>query len=442
MTVSEVENDKDAVPSDDISSSDVLDLLIRVAALLFVNGQTTERTIRSVEDLAETFGRRANVFLHWGELHVHIAHMGRSTSSIVAASPTAVDMGRVAGAMRAISDAREEALTPVAVRTRVATVEQMPTVSITRFGIMAAAGAAALGVIFGAEHLLTLVVIAATAGVGACLRRAVGQATANAFAQPFCAALLAGIVGTIAAHLHLNVEQGLVVACPCMVLVPGPHLLNGTIDLMRARIAIGLARVVFASVIVVAICAGLLIGLSVGGMSLAAVMTSKPAPLVGDIVAAGVAVAAFGSFFSMPWRFLPIPVAIGMAAHASRWLVISTGLGGMVTGALVACLIVGTIVTPVSHQLRLPFGALAFASVVSLMPGVFLFQMASGLVAVAARGAVAPIDLLPEVVSNAMSAFLIILAMTIGVIVPKIFIDHFWRTEYSRRPPPQFDARA
>ncbi len=436
MTISELENDKDAVPSGDISSSDTLDLLIRVAAVLFVNGQTTERTIRSVEDLAEAFGLRASVFLHWGELHVHIGHMGHSLSSVVAASPTAVDMGKVAEAMRAISDARQGSMASVALRLRVAAVEQMPSVSITRFAIMAAAGAAALGVIFGAQHLLTLVVIAATAGVGACLRRAVGQATDNAFAQPFCAALLAGIVGTIVDHLHLNVEQGLVVACPCMVLVPGPHLLNGTMDLMRARIAIGFARIVFASVIVLAICTGLLIGLSLGGMSLSAVMTSKPAPLVGDVVAAGVAVAAYGSFFSMPWRFLPIPVVIGMAAHASRWLVISAGLGGVVTGALVACVIVGTIVTPLSQQLRLPFGALAFASVVSLMPGVFLFQMASGLVAVAARGAVAPINLLPEVVSNAVSAFLIILAMTVGVIVPKIFIDHFWQSEYSRRPAP------
>jgi uncharacterized membrane protein YjjP (DUF1212 family) len=433
MTISEVDNDKDADTSDDVSSSDILDLLIRVATLLFINGQTTERTIRSVEDLAEAFGRRATVFLHWGELQVHVVQRGRSLSDIVAANPTAVDMGKVAGAMSAISDARDGVLAPAEVRSRVAAVEQMPSVSIARFAIMAAVGAAALGVIFGATHLQTLLVIAATAGVGACLRRAVAHATDNAFAQPFCAALLAGIVGSITGHLHLAVNQGLVVACPCMVLVPGPHLLNGTIDLLRGRIAIGFARVAFASVIVLAICAGLLIGLSAGDIPLSAATASKPAPLIEDVVAAGVAVAAYGSFFSMPWRFLPIPIAIGMVAHASRWLVITAGRGGVVTGALVACLIVGTIVTPVSYRLRLPFAALAFASVVSLIPGVFLFQMASGLVAVAVRGAATPSELLPGVVSNAVSAFLIILAMTVGVIVPKMFIDHFWGTEHSRR---------
>jgi hypothetical protein len=40
-----------------------------------------------------------------------------------------------------------------------------------------------------------------------------------------------------------------------MVLVPGPHILNGAIDLARTRIALGIARLTYASVIVLLICA-------------------------------------------------------------------------------------------------------------------------------------------------------------------------------------------
>ena len=40
-------------------------------------------------------------------------------------------------------------------------------------------------------------------------------------------------------------------------------------------------------------------------------------------VAAGCAVAAFGTFFSMPWRLLPFPISVGMLAHAARWALIS-----------------------------------------------------------------------------------------------------------------------
>jgi uncharacterized membrane protein YjjB (DUF3815 family) len=41
--------------------------------------------------------------------------------------------------------------------------------------------------------------------------------------------------------------------------------------------------------------------------------------LVIDVIAAGCAVASFGTFFSMPWRLLALPIAVGMVAHAARW---------------------------------------------------------------------------------------------------------------------------
>jgi hypothetical protein len=38
-----------------------------------------------------------------------------------------------------------------------------------------------------------------------------------------------------------------------------------------------------------------------------------------DVIAAGVAVAAYSVFFSTPLHMLPWPVAVGMLAHALRW---------------------------------------------------------------------------------------------------------------------------
>jgi uncharacterized membrane protein YjjB (DUF3815 family) len=42
-------------------------------------------------------------------------------------------------------------------------------------------------------------------------------------------------------------------------------------------------------------------------------------PLGYDVIAAGIAVAVFGTFYAMPWQMLPIPILIGMLAHTFRW---------------------------------------------------------------------------------------------------------------------------
>jgi uncharacterized membrane protein YjjB (DUF3815 family) len=143
------------------------------------------------------------------------------------------------------------------------------------------------------------------------------------------------------------------------------------------------------------------------------------------VIAAGVAVAAYGTFFAMPWRMLPIPIVVGMLAHASRWGMISVAGASAEVGALVACLVVGIIITPVADRLRLPFAAFAFASVVSLIPGVFLFRMAGGFVDLVTLGEKASGDVLFNTIADGTTAALIILAMAFGLIIPKMCIEHF-----------------
>jgi uncharacterized membrane protein YjjP (DUF1212 family) len=411
--------------SQHLSSAGELALIAASAELLFANGQTTQRTVLEAERLAATLGLRATVVPRWGELVVRVADGTTVHNEIVTVEPAGVDMSKVTGTITVIDelcDGRTDANTA---RSALAAVSRRTPVSLARFASMAGAGAAALGVFYGATHLLSLVLIAFSAGAGACVRRWLAGITRNPFVQPFCASLLAGIVGAVAAQLHVSSVLRLVAVCPCMVLVPGPHVLNGTIDLVRAHVSLGAARLIFAGAIVLMICTGLLVGLSLGGVSLPVSAASSSVPLGYDVIAAGVAVAAYGTFFSMPWRTLPIPVLIGMFAHALRWVIIAAGASAQ-TGALVACLLVGTVVTPIATRLRLPFAAIAFASVVSLIPGVYLFRMAGGLVALASLGGGTPPDVLVGAIADGSSAVLITMAMTFGLIVPKMCIDHFW----------------
>jgi uncharacterized membrane protein YjjP (DUF1212 family) len=416
-------------------STEALELISSSARLLFGNGQTTERMMAATEQLGEALGFRASVFPRWGELVVRIEDDSGSRYDVVAAEPAGMDMRKVTATMTAIDRFREGRMDVAAMRSALDTITRLPPVSTARFALFAAAGAAALGVIFGAAHLYSLVLIAFSAGAGACLRRWLAGLSRNLFVQPLCAALFAGIIGAIAVRLQLASVLLLVAVCPCMVLVPGPHVLNGMIDLTRARITLGAARILYAGLIIVMICAGLLLGLALGGVSLPASGPSHSVPLGYDVLAAGVAVAAYGTFFSMPWRMLPIPIVIGMLAHASRWEAISVAGASAETGALIACLVVGVIITPIADRLQLPFAGVAFASVVSLIPGVFLFRMAGGMVEFATLGTQASQQLLLQVFADVTTAVLIILAMSFGLIIPKMCIQYFTRSLFNPRRP-------
>jgi uncharacterized membrane protein YjjP (DUF1212 family) len=405
-----------------VTRTEALETVALAAKLLFKNGQTSERIVLAVERLGHALGLTLTLHPYWGELALQVE--GMPFSKMVAAMPLGVDMGKVLAVMTVVDGVCDGTQSAEAAHSALEAAGRRPPASTLRFALFAAVGAASLGVIFGALSAASLLLIAASAGIGALARRGLAGLGDNPFIQPFCAAVIAGVGGAAAVRFQLS-EPVLVALCPCMVLVPGPHILNGAIDLARVRIALGIARLAYAALIVLMISAGLLVGLAACGASLPAAGPSVPLPLAADVIAAGVAVAGFGTFFSMPWRMLPFPIAVGMLAHAARWALISFAGANVASGTLVACMLVGIIVTPVADRLHLPFAALGFSAVVSMMPGFFLFSAASSLVELVSIGPHAPVDLLIGIVTNGATAFLIILAMTFGLIFPRMLFARF-----------------
>src|SRR5258708_10583336 len=79
-------------PEAHVASAEELALISLSARLLFENGQSTEKVVSALDQLAAALGFRATVFPRWGELTVLINDGSGSRNEILASAPAGVGM--------------------------------------------------------------------------------------------------------------------------------------------------------------------------------------------------------------------------------------------------------------------------------------------------------------------------------------------------------------
>ena len=151
------------------------DLVLRFGQVLQANGQSTDETLVATQQLANHLGLSGSIIARWGELQLQAEAAGDRVFAVLAADPSGVDMTRVAAAMQAIDEIRKGRLAPPSAAEAVRAISRLPPSPTWLFTLAAAAGAGALAVIFGVEHLSSVALIVVSAAIGAVLRRTVAR---------------------------------------------------------------------------------------------------------------------------------------------------------------------------------------------------------------------------------------------------------------------------
>jgi uncharacterized membrane protein YjjP (DUF1212 family) len=167
------------------------DLVLRLAQVLYVNGQSADDTLAATERLTKRLGLSATVVLTWDKLQLEAIEGITRFVSIVPGSPTGVNMERVASAMKAIDEVTASPLSASDALRAAGAISHAPPAPTWLFAIAAAVGAAALAILFGVQRIAAVMLIVLSAAAGAVFRRSLAHYSTNPFLQPLCAALLA-----------------------------------------------------------------------------------------------------------------------------------------------------------------------------------------------------------------------------------------------------------
>jgi uncharacterized membrane protein YjjB (DUF3815 family) len=251
-------------------------------------------------------------------------------------------------------------------------------------------------------------------------RQELGKRSFHLFAQLFAAGLIGAVLGGLAIRQGWTGTPGFCLIVPALMLVPGPHLINGVHDMLENHMQTGVCRLGLAIVMLTAAA----LGVAAGGWLTLGPATLSTAPseamrltLPLDMALAGVAACGFGAIYNAPWRVLWVSALCGMVGHGIRYLCLAHLSLGLEMSTLFACLAIGLMAQAAADRLRLPFPAVAFAGAVPMMPGVFIYQSIAGAIRLAAAGTAADPAVAAATLARSCQSVFVVGAMVIGLLV-------------------------
>ena len=396
-------------------SEEALRFLHSSARLLLEYNVRSKSIERRIERIARHLGVNVQTVVGYREVTLAMAD-GRSLH--VRAPEFRINVAVSAGALHVIDQLCLDRLGLDEATKQLETLERLAPrhgrwVVAILFGLAASAIAWLLRADAGA-----MVVSGVSSALGLIARQELARRPVILFAHPFVAGLIGAALGGLAIRQGWTGTPGLCLIVPALMLVPGPHLINGVYDMLENHVQPGVCRLGLATGILIATALGVVLG---GFLTLGpATLSTSPSEAIQltlalDAALAGVAACGFGAFYNAPWRVLWVSILCGVVGHGLRYLCLDHM--SVEISTLFACLAIGLIANAAADRLHLPFSAVAFAGAVPMMPGVFIYQSIAGAMRLSAAGTAADPALAAATLALSFKSVFVVGAIALGLLI-------------------------
>jgi uncharacterized membrane protein YjjP (DUF1212 family) len=289
-------------------------------------------------------------------------------------------------------------------------------------GLAAACLALILGADFGAAAVAGL-----STALGLIARQELHKYKFSLLTLPLAAAFIGAALGGLAIRFGWTQTPGLVLIVPSLMLIPGPHLLNGLFDLIDNYIPMSLARLGLANAIIVASALGIVLGieLTLSGPPIAE-QTAKPdhLNLISDMLLAGVVTCGFAMFYNASWAQIAMAAVGGMVGHGLRYVALEAGTR-IEVATFVGGLAVGVVSAFIARSYKVPFAVIAFAGAVTMMPGLQMYRALGGLLRLAQQRSEVELSTMAGTFGDIAQSSLVVGSLALGLVVAARTVQRF-----------------
>jgi uncharacterized membrane protein YjjP (DUF1212 family) len=392
-------------------------LLLQAGRLLLEDNEATAEIHRALASTARALtDDPCHVVVSYGGVAVSLAGESPALESIHELRYNTAVQARVHGILADVRRGTLEAEPALVALSRIEA--ETPRHPRWLAGLVLGAAAASLAGLLGADLAAAAVAGLATA-LGLLVRQELGRRHFSLLTLPLTATFIGAVLGGLAIELGLTHTPELALVVPALMVVPGPHLINGLLDLIDNHVPMSLARLGLAIGILFASTLGIVLGIELtlrDPVFADQAASTLQLNLFSDVVLAGIVTCGFAMFYNTPWSQIWTAVLGGMAGHGLRFLALEVGCQ-LEVATFLGGLTVGLVSTWIARFYRVPVAVLAFAGAVTMIPGLQLYRALGGALQLARLGETSDAGAVTRTISDGLQGGLVVCGLALGLIL-------------------------